>query len=101
MKTSLLSLLILVLSQLSFGQNFNKINKSAEKGNAESQYKLAYMYRVGEGVLMDKNQAFYWYKKSAEKGHKEAQYNLGIMYDTGEGTLIDKVQAFKWYKKSA
>ncbi|MBC8485289.1 MAG: sel1 repeat family protein, partial [Bacteroidetes bacterium] len=62
---------------------FSSIKKSAEQGDAHDQYVLGNMYFIGEGVLPNKKQAFYWYKKSAEQGNALAQFSLGAMYDTG------------------
>ena len=68
----------------------------AEQGNADAQLMLANFYSFGEGTLVDKKQAFYWYKKSAEQGDANAQLSLALRYYYGEGTLTDKKQAAKW-----
>ena len=57
----------------------------AGKGNAESQYQLASLYRSGHGVPKDHATAARWLRKSADQGHAAAQYNLGIMYENGWG----------------
>lgn len=59
------------------------------------------MYYEGEGVLLDYEQAFYWFKQSAGQGYANAQFNLGLMYCKGQGVLQDYEQSFYWYRKSA
>ena len=58
------------------------------------------MYYNGEGTLVDKKQAFYWYTKAAEQGDAAAQLNLALMYYAGEGTLPDKTKAAYWVKQA-
>ena len=42
--------------------------KSAEKGNANGQFNLGYMYDKGLGVAQDYTEAVRWYRKAAEQG---------------------------------
>ncbi len=65
----------------------------AEKGNAEAQNSLGYMYSIGQGVTQDYKTAFKWYKLSAEQGNAEAQYNLALMYGKGWGVIKDYTRA--------
>lgn len=44
---------------------FNDVVKAAERGNAEKQWRLGYMYEIGNGVDRNDEQAVYWYRKSA------------------------------------
>lgn len=44
----------------------------AEKGNAEAQYHLGYMFQTGTGVPADKTQALYWYHLAAKNGNGKA-----------------------------
>ncbi|MDR1695416.1 MAG: SEL1-like repeat protein [Endomicrobium sp.] len=56
---------------------FEQTKKSAEAGNAESQFKLGkiYLNQYG-GFGYDRDKAAAWLKKSAEQGHKEAEEML-------------------------
>ena len=57
----------------------------ANAGVAESQYKLALMYR--DGVLIEKNLELFeeWIQKAADQGHSKAQVVYGdILFDTGD-----------------
>jgi TPR repeat protein len=43
------------------------------------------MYRNGEGVTQDYQEALKWYRLAAEQGYATAQNNLGVMYVMGKG----------------
>ncbi len=58
-------------------------------------------YFFGEGVEIDKDSSFYWYKKSAEQGLAKAQYMIALSYNYGDGIDIDLGKSFYWFKKSA
>ncbi len=74
---------------------------SAEKGDAEAQYKLGYIYYYGLGIEADYDVAFMWYKKSAEQGNANGQYRLGRFYDIDEENEQIRRLAVKWYTKAA
>jgi TPR repeat protein len=101
---------------------------AADKGHAEAQFSMAYLYVYGFGVPYNLREAASWYQKAAEQGHAEAQYYLGCFYDkaTGRraggwgtqrsennlGAYYDKgpiygvipsdvVEAAKWYRRAA
>jgi len=75
--------------------------KAAMQGFASSQYRLGYMYELGEGTLTDYKQAVNWYRKSAEQGNTSAQNNMGLMYELGTGVLKNYKVSASWYQKSA
>ncbi len=68
----------------------------ASSGNAEAQYRLANLYRVGRGVPKNIVKAFILMNAAAAADHLEAQYSLGTMYLTGQGTVIDRSKAKRW-----
>ena len=73
----------------------------AEKGDAEAQYGLGYMYRNGQGVPLDSKEAGRWYEKAATQGYVKAQVKLGLMYAKGDGFPQNYVQAHKWFNLAA
>ena len=78
------------------------LKSSAEKGDAESQYRLGRKYYNGEGVQKDFEETAKWMKKAAEQGHSGAQSVLGgLLYYLGHGVPKDLSQARKWVEKSA
>ena len=55
------------------------------------------MYRNGQGVPQDYEEAVKWYRLAADQGYASAHNNLGTMYEYGEGVLQDNVMAHMWY----
>lgn len=110
-------LLIVMLSPISWGADYNKgvdayergdyatalreMTPLAGQGNAFSQYVLGVMYENGMGVPENDTEAFKWYRLAAEQGIAEFQNKLGWMYDNGKGVEKNLTEAMKWYRKAA
>lgn len=75
--------------------------ETAAKGTPEDQYKLAKLYRDGDGMPKDLAAAAKWFQKAAEAGHAKAQYQLGLLYHEGMGVTQNFQEAIKWYTKAA
>lgn len=73
----------------------------AEKGDAEAQNMLGYMYRYGQGVPQDFELARQWYRRAADQGNAMAQNNLGALYRQGLGVPQDYQEAFRWFLRAA
>ena len=73
----------------------------AERGHAQEQNNLGWMYQNGLGVTQDYQKALYWFNKAAEQRFSAAQNNLGYMYNQGLGVVADQQLAFMWYQKTA
>jgi len=73
----------------------------AERGNANAQYNLGWMYDIGLGVSEDDKTAVKWYRLAAEQGNANAQYKLGMMYGIGQGVTQDWAYAHMWGNLSA
>src|SRR5262245_29094609 len=84
-----------------FGRAATVLRTIAEAGNAEAQYRLGSLYRVGRGVPHDDPLAFKWMKAAAEHNHARAQFNLGMMYLAGHGTALDVSAAKVWLQRAA
>lgn len=82
-------------------ENYARCKQVAEQGDPIAQYFLGQMYRKGEGVEKNLQNALNWYRKAAEQESRLAQYNLGWMYDEGEGIERNLDQAISWYAKAA
>lgn len=76
------------------------ILKLANQEDADAQYRLGEMYRLGESLTQNYEQAVKWYTKSAKQGNADAQYNLGLAYLKGEGATQDYKLAIYWFTKS-
>ncbi|MGI9569889.1 MAG: tetratricopeptide repeat protein [Desulfobulbia bacterium] len=73
----------------------------AERGDANAQRSLAFMYYKGEGVKKDFAKAAEWFREAAEQGDAKSQLDLGWMYLDGQGVLKDENEAAKWFKMAA
>jgi len=73
----------------------------ANNGSAEAQYKLAQLYKRGDGTPLDLNAYVEWCRRSAVLGNTSAQYDLGYLYTQGKLVPKDVEQAFHWIEKAA
>lgn len=73
-----------------------------ERGDAEAQNYLGWMYEDGLGIEPDYGKARYWYEKSAAQDNTNAQYHLGMLYFHGKnGIKKDYDKAFSLVQKAA
>ncbi|OHS93503.1 hypothetical protein TRFO_11696 [Tritrichomonas foetus] len=77
------------------------LTRKAEEGDTQAQYALGACYALGEGVQVDKEKAFEFYKQAAESGNVNAQFAVAACYSYGKGTEVDKEKAFEFYKLAA
>ncbi|MDP3333952.1 MAG: tetratricopeptide repeat protein [Methylococcaceae bacterium] len=84
-------------------QDVECLRNAAEQGDAEAQFELGQMYKLGSGLEQDDEQALYWFSKAAEQGLPNAQYSLAEMYLNGcsGGLEPDDEQAVIWFRKAA
>ena len=73
----------------------------AQNGHPNAQNNLGVMYREGEGVRQNYDEAVKLFRLSANQGDAEAQNNLGWLYDNGWGVTQNYNEANKWYKLAA
>lgn len=62
-----------------YRQAFIKLKPEAEKGNADAQYAVGYMYYYGQGVVEDRNKAWYWITEAAKSGQSDAQLAIELL----------------------
>ncbi|MEP6614893.1 MAG: tetratricopeptide repeat protein [Mucilaginibacter sp.] len=116
MQKIILTIWILFIATLSFGQNAEELNKKSkdflsqgdtkhavpllkqatELGNAEAQYNLGYCYQQGVEVPKNDSVANAWLLKSAKQGWLNAQFKIAYSYAVGRGTNKNDRQAFFW-----
>ena len=75
--------------------------RRAERGQAEAQTYLGYMYANGAGVPQDYVAAAQWLRRAADQGFPTAQFLLGLLYDKGQGVKQDFVEAEVWLDLAA
>lgn len=74
----------------------------ANRGDVAAMRNIGHLYRWGQGVEKDINQAIHWYRMAAEKGFSRAQANLAAIYLQGdEGIPVDYEEAHKWFAAAA
>ncbi len=84
-----------------FDKAFFWTEKTARRGDANSQYLLGRCYQFGTGVNKDLQQALHWYRKSAEQGNINGLYAMGNMYRNGIGVTVNHARAYACYRSAA
>ena len=75
--------------------------KSAEQGNPDAQWSLAYLYYTGYGVPQNFVKAKEWCEKAVKQDNLNAIGMLGVMYAYGEGVEKNDSIAFMYLKRAA
>ncbi|CAA6807639.1 MAG: Phospholipase A1 precursor (EC; Outer membrane phospholipase A [uncultured Sulfurovum sp.] len=75
----------------SYKEAYPTIKEQAYKGNKEAQFLLAHLYEKGLGVLVNKEQALYWYKKSASK-YTYITEKTSNMVDKNSSNLMGRIK---------
>jgi TPR repeat protein len=76
-------------------------NLAAEQGDADSLYRLGYIYNHGLGVEKDHSKVAHYFKRAALRSHVLAQCDLGAAYFEGKGVKQDFEKAIMWITKAA
>lgn len=84
-----------------YGDAFQYFQSAADRGNAEGQYHLGYLYLSGQGVTADVDQAVKWFRMGADQGDARCEYYLGSCYENGWGVSKDIDEAKKWYQSAS
>lgn len=90
-----------LLSKNEYQKALPVLRKSAELGNAETQYNLGYFLQSGVGISKDEKEAFEWYKKSSDNGFNDGHYAMMMAYGNGIGTEVNSEKAFEYAMKCA
>lgn len=84
----------------------NWYNRAMEWGQPLGAYNLGNIYLDGRdasnspAILIDRQQACYYFKKGAEMGHGPSLNMVGRCYTEGWGVPQDLAQAVQWYEKA-
>jgi len=84
-----------------FAEAYCQWKPLAEKGHAEAQYNLGWLYANGNGMNVDLKQATDWWLAAASQGHADAQFAIGLALTTGEGLDKDLPEAIRWFVQAA
>ncbi|WP_308603966.1 tetratricopeptide repeat protein [uncultured Fibrobacter sp.] len=74
---------ICLLEKKEYGEAYDALVSAAEKGLAEAQCELGYMYAEGLGVSQDPGKSEHWYRMAANQGERIALASLGSWYYDG------------------
>ena len=74
---------------------------AARGGDGRASLRLAELYREGEEVQQDWDEAFRWNSLGASQGEARAQNDLATMLLGGVGCAVDEERAAFWYRRSA
>lgn len=81
---------------------FKLIEKQAEAGDAEAQYKLGLEYKVGDNIKPSDKDALHWFTKAAVQGYADAQYRAGLMHVCGGlGVQPNEIIGFRFLIEAA
>lgn len=84
-----------------YDEAFQCIEFMATEGDPQSQFNLAVLYHLGQGVEKDTSKTILWLTRAAENGHPNAQFGVGAAYEAGFGVDKDLSTAVMWYIKAA
>jgi uncharacterized protein len=76
---------------------FLKEQRAAQQGDAQAQQRLGLMYRTGDGVGKDYQEAMRWFHLAAKQGNSAAMFNLGAAYYNGDGVPEDLDLSYAWF----
>lgn len=73
----------------------------AQLSQSEALNMLGDMYKLGQGVQQDREQAFAYYQQAADLNNSEAMNSLGECYSYAIGCTADLEKAASWFQKAA
>jgi TPR repeat protein len=74
--------------------------RAAERGHADAQYNLGFMYLLGEGVQNDPEEGLRWLRLAAAQGDGSAMRLMADLYHNGfYGVPVDSLQAADWERQ--
>lgn len=89
---------VCLLEKKEYGEAYDVFVSAAEKGLANAQSRLGYMYAEGLGVTQDSEKSEHWYRMAANQGDIDAMVSLGNIY---YGIRNDFNTAFHYYSDAA
>jgi uncharacterized protein len=76
---------------------FHLLQSAADRGDADAQVNLGYMYARGQAVQADQAEAMRLYRLSADSGNGEGMNAIAYKYTYGTGVPVDMKMAVRWY----
>jgi hypothetical protein len=82
-------------------RRFVELVRLAGNDDPVAQYRLARMYRYGDGVAQDTQEEWKWLQRAAQRGNTDAQFELGMLLREGKGVVQDFDGGLKWLRMAA
>lgn len=79
----------------------NWLQAVADEGDVAAYAPLADLYMIGQGVRLDEERAFAYYKKAAQSGDGDSQFKLFSLYRQGKGVSQNEQRARFWLEEAA
>jgi TPR repeat protein len=89
------------LNERRMEEALDRLNGAAACFNANAKLRLARMYRTGDGVAVDREEALLWYLQLADSGYAVAQFELAAMLESEAKGPNDRAGALHWYRAAA
>jgi TPR repeat protein len=83
-----------------FGALLREMNVLAEKGYAQAQFRVGWLYERGVGVAQDFVKAREWYAKAMANGDADAVARTGLLYELGLGVEKSYDKAAAYYQRA-
>ncbi len=81
-----------------FAEAYCIMRPLAEKGDADAQYNIGWMYMNGYGLRVNDSLALEWWNKASDQGHVDANFSIGMLYSLGDGDVPkDSTKAIDYY----
>ena len=81
-----------------FAEAYCIMRPLAERGDADAQYNIGWMYLNGYGLRVNESLVLEWWKKASAQGHTDASFSIGMLYSLGDGEVPkDSSKAIDYY----
>lgn len=81
---------------------YSELEKKAEHGDAEAQYKVGVINEFGWGVKRNARKALELYSRAQANGHPEATYRLGLFFEhSGQVIPEDTLKSVQLFREAA
>lgn len=77
----------MAMRKIATPEEAQEIRAAAEKGDTAAQVRLGDLYRLGEGVEQNPEEAQKWYRRASEQGNGDGMYGLARCYEEERGEV--------------
>ena len=70
-----------------FAEAYCIMRPLAERGDADAQYNIGWMYMNGYGLRVNDTLALEWWNKASRQGNVDASFSIGMLYSLGDGEV--------------